>query len=165
MAVASAEETGRSHHCSRYAAKTAPPRKPLDLRVHPDQRSCTRSEELNKILATPFFREDIEEVRSGRRASARPANTPNVWPGIASPVWALLNPSQSWRIFAPLPPDQTRRSDVRARTPPTRMRLNQQACRLLSLTDVRVENSPRGTADTVEPWPVSVRHCRNAIPG
>ena len=36
-------------------------------------------------------------------------------PLIPAPVWALLNPAQSWRIFAPLPPDQTRNpSYVRA---------------------------------------------------
>jgi hypothetical protein len=27
-----------------------------------------------------------------------------VWGGIAAPVWALLNPTQAWRIFLPIPP-------------------------------------------------------------
>jgi hypothetical protein len=36
--------------------------------------------------------------------------TPNVWGGIAAPLWAVLHPTQAWRIFAPLPPDQARRA-------------------------------------------------------
>lgn len=64
------------------------------------------SEQINKILASSF-REDIEEVEVESERDRMP-NTPTPWPGIASPFWALLNPGQSWRIFAPLPPDQTR---------------------------------------------------------
>jgi hypothetical protein len=89
------------------SAKTAPPRKPLDLRV-PHITQLFTSEELNKILAASFIREDIEEVEVEGERDRLPTNTPDVWPGIAAPFWALLNPAQSWRIFAPLPPDQTR---------------------------------------------------------
>jgi hypothetical protein len=89
------------------AAKPAPPRKPLDLRV-PQITHLFTSEELNRILATTFVRDDIEEVEVEGARDRRPTNTPDVWPGIAAPFWALLNPAQSWRIFAPLPPDQTR---------------------------------------------------------
>lgn len=89
------------------AAKPAPPRKPLDLRP-PQITHLFTSEELNRILAATFVREDIEEVEVEGARDRRPTNTPDVWPGIASPFWALLNPAQSWRIFAPLPPDQTR---------------------------------------------------------
>jgi hypothetical protein len=83
-----------------------PPRKPLDLRT-PNITHLFTSEQLNKVLAASF-REDIEEVEVEGERDRTPANTPNVWPGIAAPFWALLNPTQSWRIFAPLPPDQTR---------------------------------------------------------
>ena len=84
---------------------TKPPHKPLDLRA-PNITHLFTSEQLNKILAVTF-RENIEEVEvEGERDRLR--DTPNVWPGIAAPFWALLNPTQSWRIFAPLPPDQTR---------------------------------------------------------
>jgi hypothetical protein len=81
-------------------------RKPLDLRA-PSITELYSREELDRIVAASYVREDIEEVQveSGR---VRPPNTPTVWPGIAAPIWAVLNPSQSWRIFAPLPPDQTR---------------------------------------------------------
>lgn len=88
------------------ASKSAPPRKPLDLRP-PNITHLFTSEQLNKILAASL-RDDIEEVQVQGERDRMPTDTPNVWPGIAAPIWALLNPSQSWRIFAPLPPDQTR---------------------------------------------------------
>ena len=37
-----------------------------------------------------------------------PTFTPRVWPGIAAPFWALFHPTQAWRIFAPIPPDQAK---------------------------------------------------------
>jgi hypothetical protein len=82
-----------------------PPRKPLDLRP-PDVTQLFTSEQLNRILAATF-RENIEEVEVEGEREYLPS-TPTVWPGIAAPIWALLNPAESWRIFAPLPPDQTR---------------------------------------------------------
>lgn len=94
-------------------AKTAPPRKPLDLRA-PQVTHLYTSEQLNKILSTSL-REDIEEVEVESKRE-HPTDSPDVWPGIASPVWAMLNPAQSWRIFAPLPPDQTRGQNVRMNT-------------------------------------------------
>ena len=89
-----------------FVAVTKPPHKPLDLRA-PDITHLYSSEQLNKILAASFIREDIEEVQVEGERGRAPTDTPTVWPGIAAPIWALLNPSQSWRIFAPLPPDQT----------------------------------------------------------
>jgi hypothetical protein len=60
-----------------------------------------------KATAATFVRDDIEEVEvEGEREHLK--STPDVWPGIAAPFWAVLNPTQAWRIFAPLPPDQTR---------------------------------------------------------
>lgn len=101
------ERAPASANAAVIPAKAAPPRKPLDLRA-PQITQLFTSEELNKILATTFVREDIEEVEVEGARDRRPTDTPEVWPGIAAPVWAVLNPSQSWRIFAPLPPDQTR---------------------------------------------------------
>ena len=102
-----AEPAPASSNTAVFAAKTAPPHKPLDLRA-PHITQLYTSEELNRILATTFIREDIEEVEVESEREHAPTDTPTVWPGIAAPVWALLNPAQSWRIFAPLPPDQTR---------------------------------------------------------
>ncbi|MDY6946022.1 MAG: hypothetical protein SXG53_09905 [Pseudomonadota bacterium] len=103
-----AEQARPSSSTTAVAAanSTMPPRKPLDLRA-PNITHLFTSEQLNKVLAASF-RDDIEEVEVEGERDRAPANTPNVWPGIAAPFWALLNPTQSWRIFAPLPPDQTR---------------------------------------------------------
>lgn len=102
-----AEPAPASANAAVFPAKIAPPHKPLDLRA-PRITELYTSEELNRILATTFIREDIEEVQVEGARDRRPTDTPEVWPGIAAPIWALLNPTQSWRIFAPLPPDQTR---------------------------------------------------------
>lgn len=99
-----AEEQAPTAAPAVVAAKPAP-RKPLDLRP-PNITHLFTSEQLNKILAASL-RDDIEEVEVEGEREHLPS-TPNVWPGIAAPIWALLNPTQSWRIFAPLPPDQTR---------------------------------------------------------
>lgn len=90
---------------SADAAAPAPPRKPLDLRP-PDITHLFSSEQLNKIIAATF-REDIERIEVEAERDRIPS-TPTAWPGIVAPIWAILNPAQSWRIFAPLPPDQTR---------------------------------------------------------
>jgi hypothetical protein len=84
---------------------TTPARKPLDLRP-PKITELYTSEQLNQILAATL-RSDMEEVEVEEQRDRMP-NTPTPWEGIAAPFWALLNPTQSWRIFAPLPPDQTR---------------------------------------------------------
>ncbi len=31
--------------------------------------------------------------------------TQEVWGGIAAPLWAVLHPTQAWRIFLPIPPE------------------------------------------------------------
>jgi hypothetical protein len=78
--------------------------KRLDLRS-PDVTHLFTQEQINRVLATTF-RENIEEVEvEGERNIP---STPQVWPGIFAPIWALANPSQAWRIIAPMPPDQTR---------------------------------------------------------
>jgi len=78
----------------------------LDLRA-PDVTRLFTSEQLNRILAASF-RSDIEEVEVEGVRDRLPPSTPTVWPGLGAPIWALMNPTQAWRIFAPLPPDQTR---------------------------------------------------------
>lgn len=83
---------------------TATPPRWLDLRA-PDVTHLFTQEQIHRILAATF-RENIEEVEvEGERTIP---STPRVWPGIFAPFWAIANPSQAWRIVAPLPPDQTR---------------------------------------------------------
>jgi hypothetical protein len=84
----------------------AQPAKPLDLRA-PDITKLYTAEQINRMLRSTL-KDDIEEVEvEGRRERLEP-RSPTVWGGIAAPIWAILHPTQSWRIFAPLPPDQAR---------------------------------------------------------
>jgi hypothetical protein len=99
------ERPPAANAASETSRPEAPPHKPLDLRP-PDITRLFTSEQLNRILAASFLSENIEEVEVERERERMP-NTPTPWPGIAAPFWAVLNPTQSWRIFAPLPPDQT----------------------------------------------------------
>jgi hypothetical protein len=80
--------------------------KALDLRPPDITRLYTR-QQLDRLIAK-MEAENIEEIEvEGARVPA-PTFTPRVWPAIAAPFWALLHPTQAWRIFAPIPPDQAR---------------------------------------------------------
>lgn len=88
------------------ASESLPPKR-LDLKI-PDIRTLYTEEQLATFLAKTRD-EDMDEVEvEGHRGPRRPV-TPEVWGGIATPIWAILHPTQAWRIFAPLPPDQVRR--------------------------------------------------------
>lgn len=103
--AAAAEELAPANPAAAVASsQAAAPAKPLDLRA-PDVTQLFTQEQIHRVLAASF-RENIEEVEvEGERNL--PA-TPRVWPGIFAPFWAVVNPTQAWRIIAPLPPDQTR---------------------------------------------------------
>ena len=84
----------------------APPPKPLDLRP-PDITKLYTPRQLDRLIAK-MESDNIEEIEvEGARVPA-PTFTPRVWSGIAAPFWALFHPTQAWRIFAPIPPDQAR---------------------------------------------------------
>jgi hypothetical protein len=103
--AAAAEELELATPVAGAVAKPpATPTRQLDLRA-PDVTHLFTREQINRVLASTF-RDNIEEVEvEGERNI--PA-TPRVWPGIFAPFWAVANPTQAWRIIAPLPPDQTR---------------------------------------------------------
>ncbi len=90
-------------------AKAARPA--LDLSL-PDITTLFTQEQIERILAGTRDPDTIEEVEvEGLRRRAPLPNTPTirsplVSAGLFSPFWALANPTQAWRIFAPLPPDQ-----------------------------------------------------------
>ena len=85
---------------------TQPPPKPLDLRA-PDITRLYTHRQLERLIAK-MESDFIEKIEvEGARIPA-PEFTPRVWPGIFAPFWALLNPTQAWRIVAPIPPDQAR---------------------------------------------------------
>jgi len=87
-------------------ATAATPAKPLDLRA-PQITKLYTPRQLDRLIAK-MEAENIEEIEvEGARIPA-PTFTPRVWPGIAAPFWALFHPTQSWRILAPIPPDQAR---------------------------------------------------------
>jgi hypothetical protein len=101
---AAAEERATAPAAATQVSKPAAPPKRLDLRA-PDVTHLFTETQINRVLAATF-RENIEEVEvEGERNIP---DTPRVWPGIFAPFWALANPTQAWRIIAPLPPDQTR---------------------------------------------------------
>jgi hypothetical protein len=90
------------------ATRTAPatPAKPLDLKA-PDITRLYTSEQLEAML-DKMDAQHLEGVEvEGERIPA-PKFTPEIWPGIGAPFWALLHPTQAWRIFGPIPPDQAR---------------------------------------------------------
>jgi len=84
------------------------PAKPLDLRA-PDISRLYTEEQLEALLEK-LEAEHIERVEvEGARVPPPPDATPEVWGGIATPFWALFHPTQAWRIFAPMAPDQARK--------------------------------------------------------
>jgi hypothetical protein len=104
-AILISESAAAEERAAAVAATSQPTAlKRLDLRA-PDVTHLFSQEQIQKLLATTF-RETIEEVEvEGERNLP---STPRVWPGIFAPFWAIANPTQAWRIIAPLPPDQTR---------------------------------------------------------
>jgi hypothetical protein len=99
------------------AATTAPPApaKQLDLRP-PDITKLYTSQQLAAMLEQ-LEEKNIEEVEVEGARVPPPTFTPRVWPAIAAPFWALLHPTQAWRIFAPIAPDQAR--DIGNKPPDT----------------------------------------------
>ena len=110
-----------AHADDAAAARTAPAApaksvgKSLDLRP-PDITKLYTNEQLEALLEK-LEREHIERVEGeGARVPPPPSATPEIWAGIGAPFWALLHPTQAWRIFAPMAPDQARR--VGTKPPP-----------------------------------------------
>jgi hypothetical protein len=80
----------------------------LDLRV-PDVSELYTQEQILLFLATTRGEDGLEVVVvPGERVPVTPA----VWGGLGAPFWAVLNPLQSWRILAPVPPDRIHAAEV-----------------------------------------------------
>jgi len=95
---------------AKKPAKPAQPaRKLLDLRI-PDITELYTPEQIQAMLATTRSDEDDLEVVEVK--GARVPLTPDVWGGLAAPVWGLLHPLQSWRIIAPITEDRIHAADV-----------------------------------------------------
>lgn len=105
LGVALADETRTGNAPAGKSAKPAV--KQLDLRP-PDVTTLLTPQQIHQLLAKTLA-DDIEGVEVEGTRDLPPPSTPRVWGGIAAPFWALLHPTQAWRILAPLPPDQARR--------------------------------------------------------
>lgn len=105
-----------AHADDAAIAKAAPaaPAKSLDLRP-PDITKLYTNEQLEAMLEK-LDEEHIERVEVEGARVPPPQFTPKVWSGIGAPFWALLHPTQAWRIFAPIAPDQAR--SIGTRPPP-----------------------------------------------
>ena len=92
------------------AAVPATPPKRLDLRA-PDITKVFSQAQLQQVLSKALD-PSIEEIEVQGRRSGQPLppSTPTVWPAIAAPFWALMHPTEAWRIIAPMPPDQANRT-------------------------------------------------------
>jgi hypothetical protein len=87
-------------------AATPPAPKALDLRP-PNITELYTRQQLARMIAK-MEADNIEEIEVEGARIPPPTFTPRVWPAIAAPFWALLHPTQAWRIFAPIPPDQAK---------------------------------------------------------
>ena len=79
--------------------------RPLDLLLtQAELRSIIhRHEERTGISFTEPIDDEVLVTAPGRYAPMRDPGR-DVPRGLASPFWAIANPSQSWRIFMPIPP-------------------------------------------------------------
>lgn len=91
-------------HAEEKAAN--PPPKPLDLRAPAISKLYTHRQ-LERLIAK-MEADYIEKIEVEGARIPPPEFTPRVSPGIFAPFWALLHPTQAWRILAPIPPDQAR---------------------------------------------------------
>lgn len=104
IGVASAAESAEPEE--QQAVVQATP-KPLDLRA-PDITELYSEDEIKRFLSRAID-PDIEEIEvEDARTHEAPPSSPEVWGAIAAPFWALLHPTQAWRIIAPIPPDRAK---------------------------------------------------------
>lgn len=66
-----------------------------------------RMEAMSAPEPAPAGERAVEQVQvEGARLAGPPPGAPRPWPGIAAPIWAVLNPADAWRIFLPWLPEQ-----------------------------------------------------------
>jgi hypothetical protein len=102
--AAVAEEPAANFPATNRSANATAPRK-LDLRL-PDIRTIFSQATIEAVLNKTRDGDTIEEVEvEGERSRVIPS-TPSIPGGLFAPFWALAHPTQAWRIFTPLAPDQ-----------------------------------------------------------
>jgi hypothetical protein len=88
-----------------FIAKS-PAGKPLDLLLtQAELRSIVRGYEIRtgENLTAPIDDEEVIVKAPGVLAPMRDV-TQEPWGGLAAPFWAIMHPTQAWRIFLPIPP-------------------------------------------------------------
>ena len=113
--TSTAQMLGRATNSVALQPISSAKRTRLDLRP-PKITDIFTQETIDRALSATRDLDVIEEVEVEGRRNKDPTRTPNVPGGIAAPFWAVINPSQSWRILAPLPPDQAAKAN---RAPPS----------------------------------------------
>ena len=80
------------------------------LLTQSELRSIVRRYEVEKGVSFdgPAHDDEVVVTATGELAPMRDVAT-DAWGGIAAPFWALMNPKDAWRIFAPIPPKPGRR--------------------------------------------------------
>ena len=80
------------------------PHGPLRLTLTPEQMQTIIAKYQTKTGSNPQDR--LDEITVRAPAELQPMLDParDVWGGIGAPLWALLHPTQAWRIFLPIPP-------------------------------------------------------------
>ena len=104
--AAEADEAVAANSAAPASTAAPAPAKPLDLKP-PHITELYTSQQLEAML-DKMEAEHLEGVEVEGERIPTPKFTPDIWPGIAAPFWALLHPTQAWRIFGPIPPDQAR---------------------------------------------------------
>lgn len=82
---------------------TSPPQ-PLKLRLTQAQLDALIARFDADRGATDVDSLDGVTVTAPRQAVPMRDDTTDIWGGVAAPVWALLHPSEAWRILLPVPP-------------------------------------------------------------
>jgi hypothetical protein len=77
----------------------------LDLRP-PKITDLYTPRAIEHMLAGTRRSQTIEEVEVEGRRGGIPVRTPDIPIGPLALVWAVLHPTQAWRLLLPLPPDQ-----------------------------------------------------------
>jgi hypothetical protein len=105
--VALADEPIDNESSPKFAAQAAAS-KPLNLLLTREElRSVVRDYEARtgENLTAPIDENEAEVVVKGRGVLAPMRDvTQEPWGGIAAPFWAIMHPTQAWRIFLPIPP-------------------------------------------------------------
>lgn len=97
---------GPLHAEDKAGPMVARTNQPLDLLLtQAELRSVIRryEERTGEILTAPLDDDEVLVTAPGARAPMRDVSQ-DVPGGIVAPFWAIANPTQAWRIFAPIPP-------------------------------------------------------------